>query len=114
MALATVLWYDPDRISGENGRAVVVGAGIAGLCTARILVDEFEEVTVVDRDPLPDDPIARREMPQASHIHVLQEAGRSTLTDLFPEFEEKLLSAGGLVIDGTRDAKMYNEGGVQC
>ena len=35
--------------------AVVLGAGMAGLLAARVLADAYERVTVVERDPLPDD-----------------------------------------------------------
>jgi len=34
--------------------AVVVGASIAGLCAARVLSDFYDNVTVFDRDTLPD------------------------------------------------------------
>lgn len=56
MTLATVPRYDPDRSIEAGERAVVVGAGIAGLCAARVLADGFRTVTVIDRDPLPDEP----------------------------------------------------------
>ena len=34
--------------------AVVIGASMAGLATARVLADHFDAVTVLDRDPLPE------------------------------------------------------------
>jgi flavin-dependent dehydrogenase len=37
--------------------AVVVGAGIAGLTAAGALADWFEQVVVLDRDPLSDSPM---------------------------------------------------------
>lgn len=110
MALTTVPRYDPESVSEIGGHAVVVGAGMAGLCTARILADAFEAVTVIDRDPLPDESTTRRGVPQSRHIHVLLEAGRSTLEDLFPGFSKELLSAGGVVVDVPRKGKMYVEG----
>jgi glycine/D-amino acid oxidase-like deaminating enzyme len=39
--------------------AVVVGAGIAELTAAGALADWFEQVVVLDRDPLPDSPSHR-------------------------------------------------------
>jgi 2-polyprenyl-6-methoxyphenol hydroxylase-like FAD-dependent oxidoreductase len=110
MTLATVSRYDADGVQVVGDRAVVVGASMAGLMTARILADAFETVTVVDRDPLPDEPVARRGVPQSSHVHVLHEAGRATLEDLFPGYGEALVSAGGLVIDLASDFNMYDEG----
>ena len=110
MSLATVSRYDSTRTSEWGERAVVLGAGVAGLLTARVLADGFGEVTVVDRDSLPDEPVARRGVPQARHVHVLLEAGRATLEDLFPGYGTELLSAGGLIIDGARDVNFYIEG----
>ena len=110
MTLATVPRYRPDRLPALGAHAVVVGASVAGLCAARVLADGFDRVTVVERDRLPDEPHARRGVPQSNHVHVLLEAGKATLEDLFPGFRRDLLSAGGLEIDGNRDVRFYAEG----
>lgn len=111
MTLATVPPYDSDQVSPYGGHATVIGAGMAGLLAARVLADVFDHVTVVERDSLTDDPVARRGVPQANHVHVLLEAGKATLEDLFPGYRRDLLSAGGLEIDGARDVEFYAEGG---
>lgn len=111
MTLATVQRYDPDRKVDCGERAVVVGAGMAGLCAARVLADGFETITVIDRDHLPDEPTTRRGVPQSHHLHVLLEGGRVTLEDLFPGFGKELLAAGGVSHDASRDSKFYMEGG---
>lgn len=111
MTLATVPRYDSGQISDREGRAVVVGAGIAGLVAARVLADAFDEVTVIDRDPLPDEPVARQGVPQARQIHILWEAGRATLEAFFPGYSEELRSAGGVVIDGRRDFYLFSQNG---
>lgn len=111
MTVATVPQYDSDQMSVWGEHAVVIGAGMAGLLAARVLADAFDEVTVVERDPIPDEPVARRGVPQGRHIHVMQAAGKVTLEDLFPGYRTDLLSAGGLEIDGARDLKFYAEGG---
>ncbi|MFA9427170.1 NAD(P)/FAD-dependent oxidoreductase [Natronorubrum sp. A-ect3] len=77
---------------------------------ARVLADAFDEVTVLDRDTLPDEPVARRGVPQARQIHILWEAGRATLEELFPGYIEELRTAGGVVINGRRDFYMYSQG----
>lgn len=110
MALSTVPRYDPEGVSEDGGQAVVVGASMAGLCTARVLADAFEEVTVVDRDPLPEEPIARKGVPQAQHFHALLEGARATLEDLLPGFGEDMLKTGALLHDGSREVKFYMEG----
>jgi glycine/D-amino acid oxidase-like deaminating enzyme len=45
-----------DLNASEPRRAVVIGASIAGLLSARVLSDHFDEVEIVDRDRLPDGP----------------------------------------------------------
>ncbi|MFC4450157.1 FAD-dependent oxidoreductase [Halorussus aquaticus] len=110
MTLATVPRYDSDRTSERRGRAVVAGAGMAGLLAARVLADEFEAVTVLDRDSLADEVTPRRGVPQGRHPHALLEAGRATLEDLFPGYGEDLVSAGGVVVDFASDVNFYDEG----
>jgi phytoene dehydrogenase-like protein len=46
------------RILG--GRAVVLGAGLAGLFTARVLSEAYDQVTLIERDLLPPPGEARR------------------------------------------------------
>ena len=110
MSLTTVPRYDSEQLSERPGHAVVIGAGIAGLVVARVLSDAFTDVTVIDRDPLPDEPVTRRGVPQASQIHILWEGGRKTLEELFPGYSEELLAAGGVAIDGQREFYTYNQG----
>lgn len=111
MTLATVNRYDPDLLGSIGNRAVVVGGSIAGLATARVLADGFAEVVVLERDSLPDEPVARDGAPQTTHPHALLEAGRATFEDLFPGFGEAVLSAGGLLVDSGSDMAYYDQGG---
>ena len=81
MTLASVPRYEPAAVDPIGDRAVVIGASMAGLLAARVLSDAFDEVVVIERDELPDEPAIRRGVPQARHPHVLLEAGRATLED---------------------------------
>lgn len=110
MTLATVPRYDGDRTVRVGDHAVVVGGSMAGLLAARVLADAFESVTIVERDRLPDRPTARDGVPQGRQPHVLLEAGRATLEDLFPGYSEALLTAGGVLVDGASDFRYYDEG----
>jgi flavin-dependent dehydrogenase len=110
MTLATIPRYDGARVAECGDRAVVVGGGVAGLLAARVLADAFAEVTVVERDSLPDDPVARRGVPQGRHPHALLEAGRATMADLLPGYAEDVISAGGVVTDFAGDVRFYDEG----
>jgi 2-polyprenyl-6-methoxyphenol hydroxylase-like FAD-dependent oxidoreductase len=101
--------------SGE-GRAVVVGGGIAGLLAARVLAERHLEVRVLDRDGLePDrerqersDP--RRRVPQGRHIHALLPRGRQILEELFPGLTAPLVEAGAPFGDLLGDARLHLSG----
>jgi 2-polyprenyl-6-methoxyphenol hydroxylase-like FAD-dependent oxidoreductase len=93
---------------------VVIGASVAGLSTARVLADGFTEVIVIDRDHVPEEPVARAGTPQTSHPHVLLEAGRATLEDLFPGFGAAVLADGGLLVDSGRKMEHFVEGGYMA
>ncbi|SIQ88332.1 Dehydrogenase (flavoprotein) [Haladaptatus litoreus] len=110
MTLASVSRYDSNRLSKRGGNAVVIGAGMAGLFVARVLADTFDSVTVIDRDSLVDEPIARRGVPQGQQPHALLEAGKVTLEDFFPGFGDDIVSSGGVVVDFASDVNFYTEG----
>ncbi len=78
------------------GKAIIVGAGIAGLATARVLADYFADVLVIDADGMPTTPDIRTGVPQGSHIHVLLPGGMEILSHLFPDLEQDLDAHGGL------------------
>jgi phytoene dehydrogenase-like protein len=46
-----------------GAHAVVLGASMGGLATARVLADAYERVTVLDRDTLPPSTGQRRGVP---------------------------------------------------
>ncbi|MFF4252086.1 NAD(P)/FAD-dependent oxidoreductase [Streptomyces sp. NPDC001663] len=78
-------------------RAVVVGAGIAGLLAAAAVsrtVPEAE-VLLLDKDELPDGPENRRGVPQGRHAHLLLAGGWSAMEVLFTQsLRERLFEAG--------------------
>ena len=59
--------------------AVIIGASMAGLLTARVLTETYDRVTVVERDILPACGEHRRGVPQAQHLHGLLVSGLSAL-----------------------------------
>jgi 2-polyprenyl-6-methoxyphenol hydroxylase-like FAD-dependent oxidoreductase len=80
-------------------KAVVIGAGMAGLVAARVLSERCADVTVVDRDTLPEGSTPRRGVPQGAHPHVLLVSGLRELAGLFPGFEDELAGAGATRFD---------------
>ncbi|MGW4545902.1 FAD-dependent monooxygenase [Streptomyces violaceorubidus] len=78
-------------------RAVVVGAGLAGMLAAAVLADAgVEEVVVLDRDELPDGPRPRRGLPQGRHAHLLMTGGLAAMEEIVPglALRKRLVAAG--------------------
>jgi 2-polyprenyl-6-methoxyphenol hydroxylase-like FAD-dependent oxidoreductase len=90
--------------SPKQNRAIVLGASVAGLCAARVLSDWFTEVWVVDRDPEPISPLARKGVPQGKHVHGFLSRGVEALDQLFPGLVEQLYEQGAVSGDVQRDA----------
>ena len=91
-------------------RAVVLGAGMAGLLAARVLADSYGQVTMVDRDQLPDTPMHRRGVPHGRHLHALAARGQQTLEELFPGLTAELVAHGAPVGNLLTDARLYLSG----
>ena len=83
--------------------AVVVGGSIAGLLSARVLIDSFEKVTIIETDQLPEKPDIRKGVPQSVQPHVLFTRGYRILEELFPGIGAELTAEGALTIDWARE-----------
>lgn len=93
-------------------RAVVIGASMAGLLAARVLVDQGAAVTLVDRDELPDAPSPRKGVPQGRHAHGLLASGESVLRELFPGLLEELVAGGAQPVT-TASGRWWQFGGYR-
>lgn len=91
-------------------RAVVLGAGVAGLVAARVLGEFFTEVTVIDRDELPEGATGRRGVPQARHAHALLARGQQVLESLFPGLTADVAADGAPTGDFLDDVRIYLSG----
>ena len=97
-------------VPGRRGRAVVIGASIAGLLAARALSETYARVTVIDRDTLPDHPAARKGMPQGRFAHALLAAGADVLEELFPGLRAEMIASGAFTCDIQGDYRWYLDG----
>jgi len=94
----------------QKQSAIVIGGSIAGLLAARILSEQFEQVTIVDRDKLPLTSEPRRGVPQSVQPHVLFTRGYQILEELFPGIGETLAAADGVPFDWGRDFLYFQAG----
>ncbi|GHO91085.1 hypothetical protein KSF_011330 [Reticulibacter mediterranei] len=83
--------------------AVVIGGGIAGLLAARVLLNYFDQVTLIERDHYPEEPVARSGIPQGTHVHILFMRGQQILEDFFPGIKDKLVKRGAIEADFSND-----------
>ncbi|MGO4272064.1 FAD-dependent oxidoreductase, partial [Paenibacillus sp. TAF58] len=81
-------------INPNKSKAIVIGGGMAGLMTARVLSDHYEEVLIVEKDDLPSGPDLRPGTPQAFHPHRFTTRGKSITDQLFPGYENDLVAQG--------------------
>jgi 2-polyprenyl-6-methoxyphenol hydroxylase-like FAD-dependent oxidoreductase len=91
-------------------RAVVLGASMAGLLAARVLTDAYGQVTVIDRDQLPETPMHRRGVPHGRHLHALAARGQQTLEELFPGLTAELVAHGAPTGDVLANGRFYFSG----
>ncbi|GGH55804.1 hypothetical protein GCM10008014_25760 [Paenibacillus silvae] len=77
-------------------KAIVIGAGIAGLITARMLSDYYEEVCIIERDELPAEPSNRQGVPQSFHPHRVLPRGGLILEQYFPGYNDELIALGAI------------------
>ncbi|MFH8340783.1 NAD(P)/FAD-dependent oxidoreductase [Streptomyces sp. AM6-12] len=77
-------------------KAVVIGAGPAGLLAAAALAPTVAEVVVLDHDELPEGPEHRRGVPQSRHAHLLMPGGLAVMEELLPgaDLQGRLVAAG--------------------
>jgi 2-polyprenyl-6-methoxyphenol hydroxylase-like FAD-dependent oxidoreductase len=91
-------------------RAVVLGGSLAGMLAARVLADAYAQVTVIDRDELPETPMHRRGVPHGRHIHALLARGQQALEELFPGLTAELVARGVPAGDLLADTRLYLSG----
>lgn len=90
--------------------AVVLGASLGGLLAARVLTERYDEVLVVERDPLPHGKEQRQGVPQGKHLHGLHPSGLQSLERLFPGLPDEMRAAGAVPLDALRDVDWVVDG----
>jgi 2-polyprenyl-6-methoxyphenol hydroxylase-like FAD-dependent oxidoreductase len=100
-----------NRQPQRREHAIVIGGSMAGLLAARVLADHVEQVTIIDRDRFPAEPVFRPGTPQARHTHVLLLRGQQILETLFPGLKAELADAGVPMFDWCADMARHGPHG---
>ncbi|KAI8823657.1 uncharacterized protein EV422DRAFT_364643 [Fimicolochytrium jonesii] len=107
----TTVFIDEHYVAEQGPRrgksAVVCGGSFAGMAAARVLLNHFDHVTVLESEALDvgntDWKSPRKNIVQASALHILQPAGFRMLERLFPGIRQRYLELGVApfnVVDG--------------
>ncbi|MEH7443800.1 FAD-dependent monooxygenase [Bacillus sp. JJ1122] len=94
----------------EGKKAIVIGGGIAGKLSARVLSEFFEEVIVLEKDQKNDSNTLRKGVPQGSQGHVLLKGGEEILEELFPGIIDEMVKEGSTVSDFAQDLLWFHHG----
>jgi 2-polyprenyl-6-methoxyphenol hydroxylase-like FAD-dependent oxidoreductase len=94
----------------NTDQAIVLGASMAGLLTARVLSERFKRVVVVERDVLPSAAEHRRGVPHGRHVHALHPRGLEILEELFPGISTSLAASGAVLCDILGDMRWQLSG----
>jgi 2-polyprenyl-6-methoxyphenol hydroxylase-like FAD-dependent oxidoreductase len=86
-----------DRVGVRRPTAIVIGASAAGLFAATALT-EFADVTIIERDTLPDGPEPRQGVPQARHAHLVWSGGVRAFGELLPTVVDDIVARGGRLV----------------
>src|ERR1700730_2509406 len=92
-------------------RAIVTGGSMAGLMTARVLADHFEQVTVLERDHIEDDPAIHKSIPQGNHLHALLLGGQQVMSPAFTGLADRLGKLGSVRLRAGLDLAIYTHAG---
>ena len=90
--------------------AIVIGASMGGLLAARALADHYEEVTLLERDTLPETHEPRKGVPQGRHAHGLLARGREVLDQFFPGLSDEMVGEGAVYGDVVDEVRWFNHG----
>ena len=93
----------------DTHHAIVIGGSMAGLLAARVLSEHFEQVTIIERDPLVDDAEPRKGVPQGRHVHGLLAGGASIVDAYFPDLFAALARDGAIPV-GPSEMRRYQLG----
>ena len=96
--------------AGKGAHAIVIGGSMAGLVTARVLTDHFHQVTLIEKDDLPDTPISRKGVPQGRHLHALLAGGRTVLEQFYPGLTQAMVQDGAMTGDMGEMMRWYHYG----
>lgn len=99
------------KMTPPENHAIVIGGSLGGLCAARVLSNFYEQVTVYERDELPDGPANRAAVPQGRHVHLLMARGAQEFDGLFPGLLDEMVASGVPILENRPDCIHFGAAG---
>jgi NAD(P)H-flavin reductase/ferredoxin/2-polyprenyl-6-methoxyphenol hydroxylase-like FAD-dependent oxidoreductase len=93
-----------------RGTAVVIGGSIIGMSTAKVLLQKFERVIVLEKDSGHHRMEGRPGVAQGWHLHHLLIAGQRILETVFPGIIDDMVRAGAFKVDMAEQYRLYMAG----
>lgn len=100
-------------VTAEQEHAIVLGGSLGGLFTARVLADHFKRVTIIERDPVQDEPESRKGQPQTRHLHGVLEPTQRFIRNYLPGVEQNIIDGGAMVGDFGEFVRWYHFDGYK-
>ncbi|MDH5403313.1 MAG: hypothetical protein OEY49_12530, partial [Candidatus Heimdallarchaeota archaeon] len=91
-------------------RAIIIGTGMAGKLTAKVISPYVDEVIMIERNKLDVGKEVRKGIPQGNHFHALLSRGYQIINNLFPKTDELMKLHNGNKIDMGQDFTWYHCG----
>jgi flavin-dependent dehydrogenase len=83
---------------------------MAGLCASAALRGAFDEVVILEKDPVLAETTSRKGVPQGAHLHSLLVGAQVMLEELFPGLKADLLAAGAAELRAGLDQQVFEAG----
>lgn len=99
--------------NSHSKHAVIIGASMGGLLSARVLSQHFDRVTLIEKDPVNDQPESRKGQPHTSHLHGLLAQGFDIMSHYFPNLKQELIENGAVVRDMGLGMRWFVNGGYR-
>jgi len=99
--------------TSHRKHAIVIGASLGGLLTARVLSNHFEQVTILEKDTVNREPESRKGQPHTRHLHGLLPMGLNIMLNYFPDLMEALEESGANILDFAESMQWYTHGGYR-
>lgn len=94
-------------------KAIVIGGSLGGLLTARALRNHFDEIIILEKDKVNNEPESRKGQPHTKHLHGLLPAGLNAMMHYFPDLLAALKNNGATVVDFAGSMHWYTHGGYR-